>query len=145
MTKRRPMHGTQARQRMWQSMRVLRKFTAAEIVATAEVGASNASKYIRSLVRTGYLRVVTPKQEGVTGGHAAYLLVRNSGPYAPRIGKQDVLDPNTDPGAAKVETVTIPRADYERALSCVRACAGMLEPEAEVQELRQRAEELCHE
>lgn len=141
MRKRAPMAPTVARQRMWNSMRRLRQFSVAELQATAEVSRSNAGVYARALLREGYLRVASPKREGVVGGHTVYALVRDTGPYAPRIGKDRLRDPNLEPAAkpAAAQYVSVPRADYDRALACVRACAGMADPEAEVAELRRRA------
>jgi len=72
-----------ARYRAWQSMRILRRFTIPEIVATAEIGRSNADKYIRFLVSFGYIRIATHKRDGARGGHAVYMLVRNTGPSQP--------------------------------------------------------------
>lgn len=84
-----------ARGRCWQAMRILRRFTAADICATAEAGARNVNIYLQVLTRAGYLRVLQPQRPGVTGGHIVYLLVRNTGPYAPRVRSGGVLwDPN---------------------------------------------------
>jgi hypothetical protein len=76
-------------------MRVLRRFTLPDVVATAEIGPANARKYITSLVNAGYLRIVIEKQEGKKGGHAVYLLVRDTGPLAPRLQSDGyTYDPN---------------------------------------------------
>lgn len=84
-----------ARARCWQAMRILRRFTSADICATAEAGVRNANIYLHALERVGYLRVVQPQREGVTGGHVVYLLVRNTGPAAPRVRVDGaVWDPN---------------------------------------------------
>lgn len=146
MAKRAPMHGEQARQRMWQSMRVLRRFSAADLVSTAEVGLAHAQKYCRMLVAAGYLRIVQPKREGVAGGHAIFALLRDTGPHAPRMTNEGVRDPNTQPHALTPaeRPVNLPRAEYERALRCVRACAGMDDPEAEVAQLRNLAMGVRH-
>lgn len=138
MVARAPMGETEARQRMWQSMRRLPEFTTADLVATAEVGYSNAKKYLRALRVAGYLRCARPVRSGATGGHAVYRLARNTGPFAPRIGKGALRDPNLEPHQ-RGHTVVVPQADYERALACVRACQGMLDPEREVAALKERA------
>lgn len=84
-----------ARDRAWQSMRILRQFSVPDLVATAEIGRDNAHKYVRGLRRAGYLRVVREKREGVTGGHEAYMLVRDTGPKAPRLQTDgNTYDPN---------------------------------------------------
>jgi hypothetical protein len=73
-----------ARDRAWQSMRILRQFTVIDLMATAEMTHANASAYIRALARSGYLRVAQPAKS-VLGGQAVYQLVRDTGPYAPRL------------------------------------------------------------
>lgn len=138
MIKRSPMDGRAGRARMWTAMRVLRTFSVPEVVATAEVSVTAAHKYLRALERAGYLQVAREKQNGRTGGHVLYRLSRDTGPYAPRLGKDGVRDPNLGQ-APREPTVTIPKSEYERALACVRACAGMADPEREVAELRRRA------
>lgn len=133
--KRAPMRGDQARQKMWNSMRILRRFTTADLQATAEIGNSHCRKYVKRLLDAGYLRVAQPKREGVSGGHAIYALVRDSGVHAPRISKDGAHDPNLAPkGGAK--TIAVLEQDYQWALRCVRACAGMQDPESEVAALR---------
>lgn len=121
MVKRAPMREHQGRARMWQSMRMLRRFTVADIVAAGEVGESAASKYVRFLREAGYLRVAQPKREGITGGHAVYALVRDTGPHAPRVGNRAVRDPNIEPTEPE-HRVTIPRSEYERALRVIAYC-----------------------
>ena len=86
-----------ARQKMWRSMRILRRFTAAEIEATAEAGTSNVQRYVKALLRAGFLRIARPKREGVKGGHPVYQLARDSGPKPPRVRVDgSVYDANTD-------------------------------------------------
>lgn len=74
-----------ARDRAWQSMRILRTFTLPELVATADITPSNAKKYVRGLCTAGYVRVARAKDNGRKGGHALYRLVRDTGPHAPRL------------------------------------------------------------
>lgn len=116
--KRAPMDPSQGRSRMWQSMRVLRSFTIADVITSAEVGASAAMKYVGYLRKAGYVRCVVPRERGRTGAHAQFRLVTDTGPHAPRIGAHGVCDPNLEP-AGKPATVTIPKAEYERALRCI--------------------------
>jgi hypothetical protein len=141
MVKRSPLSADQSRQRMWSCMQQLRRFSVSDIEATAEASGTHARKYLRKLLVAGYLRVVVARASGVTGGHAVYQLIRDTGPHAPRMGKNGVLDPNLQPKhlAPQALPVKVPRAEYERALRCVRACAGMQDPEAEVAELRRLA------
>jgi hypothetical protein len=141
MVKRVPLAPLQARTRMWRAMRQMRRFSTADLCATAEVSASHAQKYLRALISGEYVRCVREKDSGRAGGHAVFQLLRDTGPHAPRLGKQGLLDPNLQPAKLEPgqEPVSVPRADYERALRCVRACAGMKDPEAEVAALRAAA------
>ncbi len=84
-----------ARDRAWQSMRVMRRFTLPDLVATAEIHEDNAKKYVRGLVRSGYLRIAVEKDNGRKGGHAVYQLIRDTGPRAPRMQTDgSAYDPN---------------------------------------------------
>lgn len=78
-------------------MRLLRRFTAFEVRAAAEVGEENLRKYIKALAATGYLRETTAKDNGKSMGHAVWRLVRDSGPKHPIIRKDGtgVYDPNS--------------------------------------------------
>lgn len=85
---------SQARSRIWQSMRVLRVFDIPTLAATAEAGAANVTTYVTRLVRAGVVAQQRERQSGVKGGHAVYRLVRDLGPNAPRVRKDGVYDPN---------------------------------------------------
>ncbi len=93
---RRPV--TDTRQKVWNSIRVLKRFTSAQIEATAEVGQRNLNTYIRALSRAGYLALVRPRQSGKSLGHAIWRLSRDSGPQhpLPRRDGSGVYDPNQD-------------------------------------------------
>jgi hypothetical protein len=80
--------------RMWKSMRMLRVFTTADLEATAEVSYNHAKKYVRALGEAEYLVMAQPRKSGVTGGHASYRLVRNTGPVAPRFAIDGLFDAN---------------------------------------------------
>lgn len=87
-----------ARYKIWHSMRILRRFTAAGLIATAEAGESNVQRYVKALRLAGYLRVTRAKREGVKGGHPIYLLARDSGPNPPRVRVDGTVD---DPNSGK--------------------------------------------
>ncbi|MDE2468834.1 MAG: hypothetical protein KGL35_08840 [Bradyrhizobium sp.] len=130
---------TQRRTRMWQSMRILRQFTVEEIVATACVSAQAAYRYINALAGDGYLECLRSYKAGRGDPHRAlWKIKRDTGPFAPIGGGRG--DPNLNPDLERMR-ITIPRADYERALKSVRACAGMADPEREVAELKRLAGE----
>jgi hypothetical protein len=84
-----------ARDRLWQSMRVLRRFTLPDLSATAEASETNAGNYIRGLLKSKYVAIVRPRQSGRKGGHVIYQLQRDTGPKAPRLQRDgNTYDPN---------------------------------------------------
>jgi len=85
-----------ARDRAWQSMRILRCFTIADLIATAEIGRANVQIYMLWLERSGYLRRTAERRSGQRGGFVVYRLVRDTGPYAPRADRGRVHDINTE-------------------------------------------------
>lgn len=136
-----PLHGSSERQRMWNCICQLRRFTLADLVATAEVSKQHASKYVCKLVGADYVLLLQPNKGNASA--AVYQLRRETGPHAPRFSEDGaVLDPNLEPQhlPREAQPVMVPRAEYERALRCVRACAGMQDPESEVSQLRALAE-----
>lgn len=84
------------RQRIWQAMRILRVFSYADLQATAEAGRDNVRKYCQALRSAGYLRLERPKANGKKGGHAAWRLVRDTGPKAPIPRACGAYDPNQE-------------------------------------------------
>ncbi len=111
-----------AQSRMWQTIRCLRRFTIGDIVATAEVSHDYARKYVRVLALSGRIKP----------GDGRWILDHDTGPRAPRLAPGCV-------GRQREPTVTLKKSDYARALTCVRACQGMLEPEREIAALRRGA------
>ncbi|WP_368565533.1 hypothetical protein [Pseudoxanthomonas sp. UTMC 1351] len=82
--------------KIWKAMRILRRFSVADLVAVVETTTSSTvGTYASLLTRTGFLRVWRG-----TGGRmpASYQLVRDSGPIAPSIMKRRTVlyDHNTD-------------------------------------------------
>lgn len=87
---------TDARARAWTSMRILRRFTAPDLITSASVTPENAQKYLRELERAGFIRRLPGFRSGVPGHFLTFQLVRNAGPKAPICSKDGlVLDPNT--------------------------------------------------
>jgi len=72
------------RDRVWQSMRIMRTFTMPDLAATADASYDNVKKYVRGLEIAGIVRMVR-RPTGRMGGHAVYHLVRDIGPHAPRL------------------------------------------------------------
>jgi len=102
----RRLHRGTLRERAWRAMRIKVKFSSAEIVSLAAKGAesnpdSNVGKYLRALERAGYLMALARREAGTaptSNGFRRYVLVRNSGPQAPRWlpNHAAVYDPNTE-------------------------------------------------
>lgn len=86
---------TRARDRVWTSMRILRRFSYPQLVASAECSRDNVRKYMYGLISAGIVRVQTEKRNGFKGSHQTMMLIINVGPVAPRIQKDgNVYDPN---------------------------------------------------
>ena len=88
------------RYRIWQTIRLFRKSGGAwrirEIAAVSGTSVDSVRRFVGGLVRHGYVLVVKPRQPGVLMGDALYRLVRDTGPYPPRIRTDASLyDPNT--------------------------------------------------
>jgi hypothetical protein len=77
---------------MWTSMRVLRVFTVADLVTTAEVTQRAAREYVRLLVAAGYLMRLgrVAGSRGCIGAWMEYRLVRNTGPHHPILSSNPV-------------------------------------------------------
>lgn len=94
------------RERVWRAIRIRRKFSVLEIIPLVVKGAekdaeSNVGKYLRALTRSGFLAALPSRERGTaptSNGFKRYLLVRDSGPQAPRwrAGRSTVYDPNTE-------------------------------------------------
>jgi len=106
---------TEARAMAWRSIRILRRFTSAQVEATATIKRDNATRYITGLLRAGYLRVSQANVSGCPGSFHVYQLVRDTGPLAPILWENgQVFDPNTsqaygDSTGGFVHDVVLPR------------------------------------
>lgn len=80
------------RARLWQAMRILRRFTVGELQVTSECHPPVARMYLCGLARCGYVKPLAGR-----GPAASYQLLKNTGPRYPRIGRDGTLyDPNRD-------------------------------------------------
>ena len=95
-----------ARDRMWRAMRIQPGFRVQELIGLCDVPRKAAEKFLRPLVRAGYLRA-----EGA-GPARRYMLIRDSGPVPPRAGRSGVFDVN--------EAIVRDRAHYVELLKEVR-------------------------
>ncbi len=93
-----------AHARAWCVMRVFKgPFTVGDVARLSEASVANSRKYIGTLLRAGYIRVVgsrsrSPKQ----GRENLYRLIKNTGPKAPNQLKGSLHDPNLGP---RIKTV----------------------------------------
>lgn len=97
-----PRNSDDARQRMWSSMRVLRRFTRRDLELVTEANKHTVKRFLWLLVKHGWL---TWKPNGV--GRLYELLPKhNTGPQAPRVSAEHLTDLNTGlvyrDGAAEV-------------------------------------------
>ena len=75
---------TNVRALAWRSARILRRFTRPQLQTTVPtLEHANASKYLRSLVAAGYLRVTQERVCGRPGSYRVYQLIRDTGPLCP--------------------------------------------------------------
>lgn len=85
-----------ARRQAWQSMRIMRRFTRADILTTAAIDSSNLNKYVQALIRFGFLEVCYPRKCGVAGSSDVLKITRDTGPRPPIMhSDQSMTDPNT--------------------------------------------------
>jgi hypothetical protein len=74
----------QSRQKVWQAMRIMRSFTAADLCATCEVeNRKSVLTFLNQLLRAEYVA----RTEGNRGRHehTRWRLVKNTGPHRPSV------------------------------------------------------------
>lgn len=84
------------RARLWQALRILREFTADDLVAVTEAPNRVAVQtFLSQLKRAGYL--VTANPDGIRRA-TRYRLVRNTGPLCPSVIRAGTVayDPNNE-------------------------------------------------
>jgi hypothetical protein len=69
--------------KVWQSMRIMRRFTAAELCRTTGAQRNNVRKFIRQLERHGYVAQQGPYVGGRAGVFRGMRLVKDVGPNYP--------------------------------------------------------------
>lgn len=86
MTARRP-RANAMRRKVWQSMRILRRFTIPDLCRTSGASLTNTRKFIRRLAAHGYVAKQGRFIGGRPGEYQAWRLVRDIGPdYPTRCG-----------------------------------------------------------
>ena len=122
----------QQRKALWASMRRLRQFTAVDLEASAECDPHTVNRWMIMCHKAGMIAPAGPKP--CTGPrYKRWRLVRDTGPLTPVQVGAGLVDANLHPERAMPgeQPVSMPRAEYEHALRCVRACAGMTDEELE--------------
>jgi Icc-related predicted phosphoesterase len=73
------------RRQVWKSMRILKRFTIPDLMRTltVEVTYENVQKYVRKLMRHGYIKKTGRYTGGRVGEYQIYQLVRDTGPDYP--------------------------------------------------------------
>lgn len=76
---------TAVRNQIWQSMRILRRFTLVDLCRTVPGGVSygNVRKFVADLSRHNIVRKVGTYTSGRAGSYQQYQLVKDSGPLYP--------------------------------------------------------------
>lgn len=88
-----------ARQKIWQAMRFLHRFTCSDVVATSETTKASVEKFLSDLVKAGYVKIVNPQKRKASMAErrqhqVQYLLIKNTGYKYPVVRKAEVLDQN---------------------------------------------------
>jgi hypothetical protein len=85
-----------ARRQAWTTMRIMRRFTRADVLVTATITKSNLDKYVKGLLRCGFLVVQQERVSGSPGSRDVLRIARDTGPRPPILHKDgSMLDPNT--------------------------------------------------
>lgn len=99
-----------ARRQAWTTMRIMRRFTRADVLTTATITKSNLDKYVKGLLRCGFLVVQQERISGSPGSRDVLRIARDTGPRPPILHKDgSMLDPNTG------DTWYVPTEDEEQA------------------------------
>lgn len=102
--RRRPAITTCLRQKMWQSMRILKRFTIPDILRTVQGSTlTNAYKYFGRMEKAGIIGKVGSYISGRPGEYQAYALMKDTGPVMPVLGfgKGTDTPPTTNPEGNK--------------------------------------------
>jgi hypothetical protein len=108
-----------ARRQAWTTMRIMRRFTRADVLTTATITKSNLDKYVKGLLRCGFLVVQQERVSGSPGSRDVLRIARDTGPRPPIMHKDgSMLDPNTG------DTWYVPEEGEEQAPAAADATEG---------------------
>lgn len=83
------------RAQAWQTMRIMRRFTRADVLTTTQTERSNLTKYIRALLDFGFLSIDS-RRSGAAGSRDVLRMARDNGPLPPLLHTDgSMTDPNT--------------------------------------------------
>lgn len=83
------------RDRLWLSMRVMRRFTVTDLCGTAEVTSDVAHRFLATLLKCGVVKIFRHHNSHAVGRFKVYRLANDLGPGTPIFTDDKVLDPNT--------------------------------------------------
>ena len=82
-----------SQQKMWNTMKISRVFTLAELVMTSDSTSNHAGTYAKALTKAGYVKVQARAMPH-RGEVAKYQLLRDTGRFAPIVRKNGCWDQN---------------------------------------------------
>lgn len=68
------------RLKIWQSMRVMRRFTVPDLCRTSGANLNNVQKFVRSLLRHGYIAKIGTYVSGRAGSYQSFRIAIDTGP-----------------------------------------------------------------
>lgn len=89
------IHKKTGRQKLWNNMKIARKFTVADLLSTVSVAKTSAQEYVNKLLKAGYLEVIRPKQY-FPNSEPKYLLIRDTGRLSPQVLSEGCWDRNQE-------------------------------------------------
>lgn len=107
-------HEQAAQYRLWQAMRVHRRFTVADLERLGACTGKSAGEYCRKLESAGYLRADGPRRPGVK---RTFFLVRDTGPLAPSLRQGRLVDLNLAEKPATRRELSLPPGALERTVT----------------------------
>lgn len=79
----RPSSAQVARRKVWQSMRIMRRFTIADLCRTSGAENNNVLRFLHGLQKHGYVASFGQYISGRAGSYKSWRLMRDTGPDHP--------------------------------------------------------------
>lgn len=91
----RPGHKDRLRDKVWQTIRIMRSFTHPDLITATGASYSEVHTFVLALRRAGVV-IVTHRSNSMLRRHQTMLLVRDLGPLTPRRSRDgSIYDPNS--------------------------------------------------